>query len=86
MLLVLTLYVLNLLLLLELSLTKNHGLVGARATHLIGTDPLTGDGPAAITHMLWIVEREMAALDQAATGVPAGEVDYLVLNENQLFS
>lgn len=50
-------------------------LLRAALTRLIRTHPLPLDGPRAHALVRRVIAREMAVLDQAATGVAAGEVD-----------
>lgn len=56
-----------------------HVLLTAGLTDLIGTDPLSLDRPGAHTLVFRIVAGKVAMLDQAATGMPALEVDDLEL-------
>jgi len=46
---------------------------------LVGTDPFSLDGPCAEALVVQIVAREVAMLDQAASGMAAVEVDDFVL-------
>jgi hypothetical protein len=64
-----------LLLLLLLSSPANDSLLAASVTDLVGTDPFPLDRPGAEALVVRVVAGEVAVLDQAAAGVPAGEVD-----------
>ena len=44
-------------------------------TDVVGADPFPLDRPGAEALVVWVVAGEVAVLDQAAAGVPAGEVD-----------
>ena len=58
-----------------LSGPAHNALLAASGTDLVGADPFPLDRPGAEALVVGVVAGEVAVLDQAAAGVPAGEVD-----------
>lgn len=63
------------LLLLLLSGPANDSLLAASVTDVVGADPFPLDRPGAEALVVGVVAGEVAVLNQAAAGMPAGEVD-----------
>jgi hypothetical protein len=59
--------------------SSHHRLLTTRLAELVRADPLSLDGPGAEALVIGVIAGEMTMFDEPSAGVPAVEMDDLVL-------